>query len=262
MGDDVQRGFGVAGALDHDIIRLVAAEVERLGYASFWTNDTLKGDGLSALRAAAESTGSVRLGVGVIPVDRVSPERIAERVDELQLPRERLLVGIGAGGRKQGSLDLVREACRVLREQGIATAVGALGPKMVQLAAEEADGVLLNWLTPGAAARSTEAIRADAGNRTPRAIAYVRVAFGDGALRRLESEALRYESFPQYAAHFDRMGVRAIDTCVEGPTAAAIQAGLSTFGAVVDETVVRAITGEESTGAYLALARAAAPPDR
>jgi alkanesulfonate monooxygenase SsuD/methylene tetrahydromethanopterin reductase-like flavin-dependent oxidoreductase (luciferase family) len=258
MGD-IERGYGVAGALDHDIIRHVAAEVERLGYASFWTNDTPNGDGLAALREAAESTGAIGLGVGV---DRVDPERIAERVAELQLPRERLLIGIGAGGRKQGSLELVRQACRVLGEQGIATAVGALGPKMVQLSAEEADGVLLNWLTPGAAARSADDFRRHARNRSPRAIAYVRVAFGDGALKRLESEALRYESFPQYAAHFERMGVRAIDTCVEGPTPAAVQAGLSTFAEGVDEIVVRAITGEESTDAYLALAIAAAPPDR
>jgi alkanesulfonate monooxygenase SsuD/methylene tetrahydromethanopterin reductase-like flavin-dependent oxidoreductase (luciferase family) len=256
---NVQRGFGVAGALDHDIIRPVAAEVERLGYASFWTNDTPKGDGLAALHAAAESTQGIRLGVGVIPVDRVEPVRIAERIAELGLPRDRLLVGIGAGGQKRGSLDIVRQACRVLREHGISTAVGALGPNMVRLAAEESDGVLLNWLTPGTAARSVEAFRADGGGRTPRAIAYVRVAYGAGALERLESEALRYESFPQYAAHFERMGVRAIDTCVEGPTAAAIQAGLSTFSEVVDETVVRAITGEETAHAYLALAAAAAP---
>jgi alkanesulfonate monooxygenase SsuD/methylene tetrahydromethanopterin reductase-like flavin-dependent oxidoreductase (luciferase family) len=196
--------------------------------------------------------------VGVIPVDRVSPERIAQRVDELGLPRERLLVGIGSGGRKQGSLELVRDACRVLRQRGIATAVGALGPRMVRLAAEESEGVILNWLTPGAAARSVEEFRAQAGERMPQAIAYVRVAFGHGARQKLESESLRYESFPQYAAHFERMGVRAIDTCVEGPTAAAIHTGLSTFSEVVDETVVRAIIGEETAEAYLALAAAAA----
>jgi alkanesulfonate monooxygenase SsuD/methylene tetrahydromethanopterin reductase-like flavin-dependent oxidoreductase (luciferase family) len=258
----VQRGFGVAGALDHDIIRPVAADVERLGYASFWTNDTPNGDGLAALKAAAESTGGIQLGVGVIPVDRVRPERIAERVFELGLPKERLLVGIGAGGTRRGSLDLVRDACRALREHGIATAVGALGPKMVALAAEESDGVLLNWLTPGAAARSVELFRAHGGDRSPRAIAYVRVAFGDGAVDRLEGEALRYESFPQYAAHFERMGVRAIDTCVSGPTSAAIHAGLRQFQDVVDETVVRAITGEESVRAYLDLAVAAAPTSR
>jgi len=255
---DGQRGFGVAGALDDQVIRTIAPEVERLGYATFWTNDTPNGDGLAALRAAAEVTGTVRLGVGVIPVDRVAPEEIAARVDELGLPRERLLVGIGSGARGKGSLNLVRNACRVLREQGIATAVGALGPKMVQLAAEEADAVLLNWLTPGAAARSAADVRSAAGSRAAEVIAYVRVAFGNGAVKRLETEALRYESFPKYAAHFERMGVRAIDTCVEGPTAAAIQAGLSTFSDAVDETVVRAVTGEETAEAYLALVTAAA----
>jgi hypothetical protein len=88
------------------------------------------------------------------------------------------------------------------------------------------------------------------------------VAYGDAAGRRLEGEALRYESIPQYGAHFERMGVRAIDTSVAGPTGAAIQAGLMAFDGIVDEVVVRAITAEDTPVAYLELARAAAPEQR
>ena len=42
-------------------------------------------------------------------------------------------------------------------------------------------------------------------------------------------------------------------------TAAEIQAGLASFGGELDETVVRAITGEESVAEYMALLEAAAP---
>jgi hypothetical protein len=130
---------------------------------------------------------------------------------------------------------------------------------MIELSGSETDGALLNWLTPVAAERSIDDLRVAANGKPVEAIAYVRVALANGALAKLEAEALRYESYPQYAAHFERMGVRAIDTCVSGPTAAAIQAGLAGFDEVVDETVVRAIVAEENAASYLDLIRAAAP---
>ena len=254
-----RRGIGVAGALDHAIVREIAPEVERLGYATFWANDTPGGDGLASLAAAARVTSSIRLGVGVIAVDRVPASVILDRVDELGLPRERLIVGIGSGGARKGSLDLIRANATALHEAGIRVVVGALGPKMVALSGEVADGVLLNWLTPVAAARSVDELRVAAGDRTVEAIAYVRTALDDSALAKLESESLRYESFPQYGAHFERMGVRAIDTCVTGPTGAAVQAGLAGFDDIVDEVVARAIVANESATNYLDLIRAAAP---
>lgn len=262
MLSGTRRGFGVSGALDHSIVRAIAPVVAELGYATFWANDVPGGEGLASLAVAAASADDIRLGVGVIPVDRQSPEHIIDRVEALGLPVDRLLVGIGSGGRRQGSVELVRTAIKTLHKRGIRTVVGALGPKMVALSGSDADGVLLNWLTPQAAARSVEMMRGAASGRRVEAIAYVRVAFGDQADARLESESLRYESFPQYAAHFDRMGVRAIDTSVSGPTPAALQAGLLAFDDIVDETVVRAITAEETLEAYLDLARAAAPEQR
>jgi hypothetical protein len=55
------------------------------------------------------------------------------------------------------------------------------------------------------------------------------------------------------------MGTPAAETAVVGDTRAAIQAGLAAFTTELDETVVRAITGEESLAAYMALLEAAAP---
>lgn len=259
---ETERGFGVSGALDHSVVRAIVPAVAELGYATFWANDVPTGEGLATLAVAAELAENIRLGVGVIPIDRQPADHIIDRVEALRLPVDRLIVGIGSGGVRRGSLELVRSAIKTLRRRGIRTVVGALGPKMVALSGAEADGVLLNWLTPKAAARSIEIMRDAASGRRVEAIAYVRVAFGDAADARLESESLRYESVPQYAAHFERMGVRAIETSVAGPTPAALQAGLMAFDDVVDEVVVRAITAEETPAAYLDLARAAAPEQR
>ncbi len=254
-----RRGFGVAGALDHGIVSEIIFEIERSGYSSFWANDTPGGDGLASLAIAAPMTTSIQLGVGVIAVDRVPAAQILERIEELHLPVNRLTVGIGSGGARKGALNLVREAAGTLRAAGVKVVVGALGPKMIELSGSETDGALLNWLTPVAAERSVDDLRVAANGKPVEAIAYVRVALANGALAKLESEALRYESYPQYAAHFERMGVRAIDTCVSGPTTAAIQAGLAGFDEIVDEIVVRAIVADDNASNYLDLIRAAAP---
>ena len=253
-----KRGFGVAGALDHAIVGPLAAEVERLGYATFWTNDTPFGDGLAGLAVAAANTSRIRLAVGVIPVDRSPAERIIGRVAELGLPIDRLLVGIGAGGTKVGSLEMVRNAAVTLRAAELKTAIAALGPRMVALTGEVADAALFNWQTPAAAA-DMAAIVARSGDRDVEPIGYVRVGFGPGSAQRLVEEADRYAAIPAYAAHFARYGVKAIDTCVQGDDHATIDRGLSAFDDSLSEVVARAITGEETLEAYLALARAAAP---
>jgi alkanesulfonate monooxygenase SsuD/methylene tetrahydromethanopterin reductase-like flavin-dependent oxidoreductase (luciferase family) len=259
---ETRRAYGVAGALDHAIVREIAPEIESLGFSTFWSNDTPVGDGLASLAAAAAITNEIRLGVGVIPVDRLSATQIIDRVENLDLPVDRLVVGIGAGGTRKGSIELVRSAIETLHRRGIRTVVGALGPRMVALSASDADGALLSWLTPAAASQSVDLMRASGSSDRTEADLYIRVAFGDAATPKLEAEALRYESFPQYAAHFERMGVRAIDTTVFGPTEAAIQAGLAAYDGVVDELVTRAIVADETASAYLELARAAAPNRR
>src|SRR5688500_17715893 len=140
------RGFGVAGALPHDVIRALAPAAEAAGYHTFWVNDTPHGDGLAALRVAADATAEIRLGVGVIPLDRQPADEVARRVEELGLPQERLLLGIGSGN-PQGGLERVRDGALLLEERVQApVVVGALGPRMCALAGETADGVLLNWL--------------------------------------------------------------------------------------------------------------------
>src|SRR4051794_10637052 len=113
-GKSMARGFGVAGALDHEIVKGLALAAEAAGFSTFWANDTPSGDGLAALAVAAAKTRAIRLGVGVIPIDRKSARLIIDQVKRLKLPEERLTIGIGSGGLFKGSLNAVGDAAREL----------------------------------------------------------------------------------------------------------------------------------------------------
>lgn len=255
-------GFGVAGSLPGPLLRELARAAEAAGYRTFWVNDTPGGDGLAALAEVAGAAPTIRLGVGVIPLDRQPPATIVARIAELGLPVDRLTLGVGAGA-AEGGLARVRDGVPILRAGTSATVVvGALGPRMCAVAGETADGVLLNWLTPGYVRPSiavVEQAAIAAGRPRPRIDGYVRTALGAAAIDRLRDEGDRYASFPAYGAHFGRMGADPQTTAVTGTTAAAITAGLARFSVALDETVVRAITADESRGAYRELLTAAAP---
>jgi alkanesulfonate monooxygenase SsuD/methylene tetrahydromethanopterin reductase-like flavin-dependent oxidoreductase (luciferase family) len=184
-------------------------------------------------------------------------------VHNLNLPADRLVIGIGSGGMHKGGLARVREAAEQLsQESGATVLVGALGPKMCRVAGEAANGVLLNWLTPRQASASAEIVRDAAEQRhrpNPVIAAYVRVALGEASRPNLEGQSRFYGRIPQYARHFEKMHVQPVETTVCGDTRQALQAGLAPFDEVLDETIVRAVTAEDTEKAYVALLRAAAP---
>lgn len=254
-----KRGFGVASAILSSLIGPLAAAAEQNGYDTFWVNDTPGADGFDALLRAAAETEHIRLGVGVIPIDRRSGKEIAQSIERSKLPKDRLIVGIGAGGELYGSLANVRAALEVIRQAaGVPVAVGALGPKMVAMAAETADAVLLNWLTPRQAEFSVQDVRdRQHGDRLCEVIAYVRVALPEG-FEQLSGEGDRYASFPAYARHFARMEADPLQTCAYG-TKEKIQSELAAFDQWVDETVVRAVSEQETLEAYLGILMAARP---
>jgi alkanesulfonate monooxygenase SsuD/methylene tetrahydromethanopterin reductase-like flavin-dependent oxidoreductase (luciferase family) len=257
------RGFGVEAALAHDIVRELAPAAERAGYCTFWVNDEADGDGLAALREAAAVTATIRLGVGVIPLDRQSPERIVSRIKELALPVERLALGVGSG-HPAGGLERVRNGVAALRDSIDATlVVAAIGPRMLALASEIADGVLLDWPAPGYVVDATEIVaRGAAGVDRPRPWigGYVFTAVGSPGIAKLRREAEHYAAIPSYAAHFVRMGVGPMETVAYGEDAAALGRSLAPYDAVLNETVVRAVVaGEAGAPGYLDLLHAAAP---
>jgi alkanesulfonate monooxygenase SsuD/methylene tetrahydromethanopterin reductase-like flavin-dependent oxidoreductase (luciferase family) len=133
---------------------------------------------------------------------------------------------------------------------------------MCRLAGEVADGVLFNWLTPEYAKRSVELVRegaAAARRKTPTTYAYVRLAMGAPGLARLDDEGGRYAGIPAYGAHFERMGVKPVDTAVAGQSPAEIRAKLAKWQGAVDEIVLRAITGRDTKDETLELVRVAKP---
>lgn len=259
--DPRKLGFGIAGAVDHSTIRRVASAAEAAGFATFWLNDTPDGDSLRGLAEAAEATTSIRLATGVIPLDRQDAHAILRRCTELNLPASRLLIGVGSG-RASPALSLVSSEVARLKDGTAARVfVGALGPRMRALAVEVADGLLLNMLPVGSARQAHADMKATAesGGRSAIDVAlYVRVSLGAAGRARLEQEALRYERIPSYAANFARLGVRATDTAVIGDESQDLPRGLEPYVNVLDETVVRAITGNDRFEEYQALIEAIA----
>jgi alkanesulfonate monooxygenase SsuD/methylene tetrahydromethanopterin reductase-like flavin-dependent oxidoreductase (luciferase family) len=255
------QGFAVFAGTTPEIIRASAREAEALGYTSFWVNHPGSIDGLAALSLAAEQTQRIELGIGVIPLHTRGPESIVRGVRDHALPEARLLLGVGSPN--PASLARVRAGVAELRAHlHTRLIVAALGPKMCRLAGEVADGVLFNWLTPEYARRSAEIVREGAqaaGRRPPKTFAYVRLAVGTEAIRRLAEEADRYAAIPAYGANFARMGLKPVETAIAARAAHEVPAALRAWQGAVDEVVLRAITGKETVEENVALVRAARP---
>jgi hypothetical protein len=142
--------------------------------------------------------------------------------------------------------------------------VAAIGPRMLALAGEIADGVLLDWPAPTYVVDATSIIArgaAEVERPHPWVGGYVFTAVGIPGIVKLRKEAEHYAAIPSYAAHFARMGVQPMETVAYGEAAAALGRGLAPFDAVLDETVVRAVVANEATTAigYLDVLHAAAP---
>lgn len=255
-------GFGITGSLDLVTVRAIAIRAEELGIHSLWVNDTPGGNSLERIAAAAEVTSRLVLATGVIPVDRKPASRIVDEARDLELPLDRLIIGIGSSA-PPSPLARIEESLSMLRESlDVRTVVGSLGPRMRRLGAEKSNGLLFNWLTPRFARQTTATMRMEAeaaGNAPVQAATYIRTALGADARERLEAEAARYSAIPAYAANFERLGITAMESAVYGETADAIVAAVTEFGGAVDIAVVRAITAGDDLDHYLRLLDAIAP---
>ena len=254
-------GLGVAAGPDAEVLADLAAEAEDLGFDSLWCNDHPGGDGLAQLAAWAARSRRIRLGVGVLALDRHQPPSIAARIRGLDLPLDRLLLGLGAGFTPT-PLQVVRDGVFALREElpGVRIAVAAMGPRMCHLAGEVGDAVLLNWMTPGRTAWARPLVDAGAtsAGRPPGDVArygYVRTALGADADERLAREASTYTQMPHYARHFESMGVDPTTVGVAAAHPAEVASRLQRFTGL-DESIVRVLS-HRSAGAVLAVARAA-----
>ena len=202
-------------------LRDVGREAQRLGFESLWTPAGGVPDAFHVCAAWSQDT-ALRTGISVVPAARMwSPLAMAAQAATVaQLSAGRFTLGIGTGGSGPGfwaSVGLPDRPIAIMREWVTAqrrllageqvTADGpafrlhgaslgladpppapvflaALGPQMLRLAGETADGALLNWATPERIGQSRDWIAGGArrAGRDPAAVAatmYVRVCIDD-----------------------------------------------------------------------------------
>ncbi len=253
-------GFGVTSTIDQERVQRIAPEVEDAGFTFFWSNDIPGGSSFDVLAAAAGVTRRISLANGIVPIDRLPASEWKTRIDQAGLTGDRFWPGIGSG-RLEKPLDPLREAIDTIHDDtGRPVVLGALRSKMRRLAAERAEGVLLNWLTPQAATERRDEmrqVREQAGINEPfMTAAFIRVAIGDASIERLRGEADRYESFPAYGKHFTEMGVGAFETAVAARSVEEAAHGLLPFLDALDHAVLRCVVAEEDDASYLKLIEA------
>ena len=192
--------------------------------ATFWTVPSLA----SAAATTAEITGGrFTLGVGSGDIHDLSQRRLLglQEARPLALARDYLMTlrALLAGERVTYDGPTVRLNELKLEFEFPKTPVilGALGPRMLQLAGEAADGVGLNWCAPEQIAWSRARIAEGAAlvGRDPsevKVIEYIRVSVDDDEdtarrayMRALFRDAIASPGVPKhlgYRGHFGRMG--------------------------------------------------------
>ena len=169
--------------LDESVARAVAAE--RLGFESVWSTQMPDArDAALVLAAYANHTKRIKLGTGVLPIYTRHPTAMAQMAATLdELSGGRFVLGVGIshkvtvegmwGLRLESPVDAMREYLTivrtVLRDGGcsfeghhftarmaysaprradLPIVISALNPRMLELAGELADGIVLYMCTP------------------------------------------------------------------------------------------------------------------
>ena len=177
---DVDYGLGLPPDRPVGELLDVAVEAERLGYRWIWVNDErLERDPFTVLAAMAGRTERAHLGPGVTNPYSRHPALVASAMATLdELSGGRAVLGLGAGGTNHGALAIertapvtaLREAIELMRALWAGEAatvdgrvvrarearldfeaprarlpvyVGARGPRVLELAGELADGVIV-----------------------------------------------------------------------------------------------------------------------
>jgi alkanesulfonate monooxygenase SsuD/methylene tetrahydromethanopterin reductase-like flavin-dependent oxidoreductase (luciferase family) len=217
------------------------------GYAEVFVPDGARGgmtdadgrltgrDAFTGLAAMFAATSAVQgtLGVAATPMHhRLVLPVLASTVNELS--DGRFSLGLGVSHPEQTAvfgaafpdkqLDYMRGWVRDLKARsaggmayggGWDVLIAALGPRMVDLGAQEADGLILNWLTPGHAASSVQRVRETApGGSSPRVALYLRLMTADAA----HGDAVRYDAMANYHRNFVAQGITTPEEVVAGTT--------------------------------------------
>jgi alkanesulfonate monooxygenase SsuD/methylene tetrahydromethanopterin reductase-like flavin-dependent oxidoreductase (luciferase family) len=192
-------------------------------------------DAFCGLAALFTATTRLRGGIGVAATPLYQPMTLALLAATLQEASEgRFSLGVGVSHPEllsrhgvaypdhpvaymRGWLDELRRQST----QGVSfgghfpVLLAALGPRMVELGAAHADGLVLNWLTPEHAPSTVDAVRraAPPGTR-PRTVLYLRLMPAEAALR----DAVNYDALGNYHRHFVNQGLHDSAAIVRGTT--------------------------------------------
>jgi alkanesulfonate monooxygenase SsuD/methylene tetrahydromethanopterin reductase-like flavin-dependent oxidoreductase (luciferase family) len=259
-----RRGLGLTAGLDAGLARDLAARCDDLGYHSLWSNDDPTASGLETLAHLAAAAPRLELGVGVLPLDRHQPLRIATEIDRLSLDPARLWIGIGSGPLRP-QIDPLQRAVAELREilpPETRLVLAAMRPRLCCLAGAVADGVLLNWILPDHVTEARRWVQEgadEAGRAAPVVASYVRVAVGSGSLQRLRDEERYYRNINEgHRRHFAAMNVPLGSVGVAASARPEVHARLAPYQSALDLPIVRVLADPDATS-LTAVADAAAP---
>jgi alkanesulfonate monooxygenase SsuD/methylene tetrahydromethanopterin reductase-like flavin-dependent oxidoreductase (luciferase family) len=205
---DPDQGFNEAD--EAQFVRLAA----ELGYDSAWTPSRADAAAFDrCLRWHAAS--GLPVGISAVPASGQPPEFFAEHARRVwEKTGGRFTLGVGSGQMPHPAKTM-RPYLLGLQKRlppELPLYLAALGPLMLRLAAEVADGVALNWCTAEQVAWSRQQL-ADAakaaGRPVPRVIEYIRTAVDPDvelARKTVAAAALGYAlHVPAYRRHFERM---------------------------------------------------------
>ncbi len=241
--------FASLQALGLSAVAPTAALTREYGYRSFWTAEVNGPEAFTTLAIAHGAAPELDLGTGVIALQLRTPPLAAMAAATLQaLAGDReIYLGIGVSspvvaGKWHGAdysdrpLAHTREYLTLLRMclsgervdfagdfysiRGFRLGVrlprtpkivlGALGPRMLRLGAELADGVLLNYLPASHVGSAIAAVResATAAATSPEVFAYVHVGVCDPEPARefARKDLFSYAVVPSYAENFRAAG--------------------------------------------------------
>ncbi|MFB4315580.1 TIGR03564 family F420-dependent LLM class oxidoreductase [Actinomadura sp. 21ATH] len=219
-----------------------------------------------ALTAAALTGGRFTLGIGPghaqIMTDRLgySYDRPVRHVREYLEALRPLLRGEEVGYRGETLTAAGRTAVPGAAPPPVL--LSALGPRMLRLAGELADGTITNWMRPEAIAEQVAPAigraAAEAGRPAPRIVAFTMVALTgdpDGARAALAERLGFAGDFPSYRTVLDRQGLSGVHETIIAGDERAVEAAIRRYASAgATDLLLSPMGGAEERDRVLRLA--------
>ena len=232
--------------------QVLSAQAEKNGFEAVWVPEGGGRDSLTSLATIAMKTEKVKLGTGILPIFARTPTNTAMGAAGMAAVSDgRFMLGLGVGHAPtvesrdgipfKAPMTRMRETIQIIKallageegnftgkqfkltgaSMGAATPkikvpiyIAALGPQMLEMVGELADGVLMNWTAVDYLQEAIGHIKlgAEKAGRDPNEIdiaGYVRVAVGDDVSVSRDSlryQVARYASNPFYRNFFAETG--------------------------------------------------------